>query len=570
MERLAVAADDVRQYFAIDYLAILTLDADNRRFRLLLESPYTKPAATPAGTWSDGLPESQFSALRRFVEGFSDFGEVNAFPFRNLPFFDSLPTSSRGQAASRYVAAKFHRLPMFPCVLLAGRRDGLSLADLRDLDREDFHCVVDDFARVIDLIQFIEAIHAGSESLGRFLEEVAHDMRNPIQAIYWITERLKRDAPEHIRPQLTRLGAQIRRIHRLSQNVWLLEQLRHGRLEPDTRGRVHVHQVIMDAVAIRRLTEARFSVTLVGIPGLARGEEQPALGDFWFCDRDIQVAKRIHDANSGIPLAAITVTADEEARSRIRQAGVATIIQRAQPISRIADEIMRFAGIAAEGVGMPSPVAPAVERLAAVDYALTKCHDFLRSAAQYDKLCALWAVSQLAEVLDDEVVRVVLADALANTDFRIRAEGCYLAARVGIRDDKLLRPLLDDPNPAVRKAVERLDTTPSAPLKPLEIRSPANHFWTGLAIIQEKRNRIMQMRQTGVSTESRVSDTVKQAFRGWLAGHPTPEAKDFFAGSRALSARDIVSEVEQETEVGVEHVEMLMSALLTGGGSRVR
>jgi len=67
-----------------------------------------------------------------------------------------------------------------------------------------------------------------------------------------------------------------------------------------------------------------------------------------------------------------------------------------------------------------------------------------------------------------------------------------------------------------------------------------------------------------------IAEVVVRVFGQWLDEHPAPDEKRFFAGAEHFSARDIVAEIQDGSDVGVRILEMVMKVLLRrsqGSGS---
>ena len=252
-KRLSRAAQKICQYFGVDYVIVLNVrDSGNPMFRVLLSSA---PSRLPweVGAWVDVGNEAPLPLLDS-VKTLPPFGDSDLWPRRELPFFTWMALWLKGEEASQCVAARLDHSGLPPCVLLAGREGGLRVEDFRRQDREDFQSVVGDIGMVMNVLLFIDELHAAGEAQELFLEDVAHDIRNPVQNLLVKTERLKLGlAPDsELRRQVSKVGAQIRRIDRLSQRVWLLEQLRRKRLKIDDRAYIRVYQVIKEAVSMVR------------------------------------------------------------------------------------------------------------------------------------------------------------------------------------------------------------------------------------------------------------------------------------------------------------------------------
>ncbi len=249
VESISKAAGLICKYFGIDYMLVLNIKAEKSSFRILLENT---PEQMPweRGLWVEELEEESFSKLEKALAGLPQLDDADLWTLKKLPFFDWVTTWLKGKRASRCVAARLDRPGLPPCVLLAGRKTGLRLSDFHEQDRNDFSRVVGDIATVINVLLFIDELHSAGEAQNELLEDVAHDIQNPIQNILIKIERLKLGLvqTDEVLNEVGRLGAQIRRIHHLSQKVWVLEQIRQGRLESDKAGWVKIHQVIMEAV----------------------------------------------------------------------------------------------------------------------------------------------------------------------------------------------------------------------------------------------------------------------------------------------------------------------------------
>ena len=249
VEGISKAAGLICKYFSIDYMLVLNIKAEKSSFRVLLEhAPEQMP--WKRGVWVEELNEESFSKLEEALIGLPRLDDSDLWPLRKLPFFDWVATWLRGKHTCRCVAARLDRPGLPSCVLLVGRKTGLRLSDFRPQDRDDFSGIIDDIATVINVILFIDELHSAGEAQDVFLEDIAHDIRNPIQNLLIKIERLKSGLvkSDEVLNEVGRLGAQIRRIHQLSQRVWVLEQIRQGRLELDKAGLVRVHQVIMEVV----------------------------------------------------------------------------------------------------------------------------------------------------------------------------------------------------------------------------------------------------------------------------------------------------------------------------------
>ena len=239
------------KYFGIEYMLVLNLREDPPQYRILIGCA---PGEMPwdITTWVDVSEKEQFSSLLNAVTNLRriEFGETSLWPLRKLPFFEWIATWLKGKAASHCVVARLDHPGSPHCILLAGKKDGLSLDDFRKQDKEDFEQIVRDIGMVLNMLLFVEELHATGEAQELFLEDVAHDIRNPIQNLLMKVERVKFSLEGELRHQMDKVGAQIRRLDQLSRRVWLLEQLRQKRLNLDDTKVVKVYQIIREAITM--------------------------------------------------------------------------------------------------------------------------------------------------------------------------------------------------------------------------------------------------------------------------------------------------------------------------------
>lgn len=271
VEGISKAAGLICKYFGIDYMLVLNIKVEKATFRILLEHiPEQMP--WKRGAWAEELDEENFSKLEKELSVLTRLDDTDLWPLRKLPFFDWMVTWLKGKQASPCVAARFDRPGLSPCVLIAGRRTGFRLSDFRAQDKDDFCRVIEDIRMVMNVFLFIDELHAVEEAQELFLEDVAHDIRNPIQNLLVKIERLKSGLveSEELLDEVGRLGAQVHRIHRLSERVWVLEQIREQRLELDKTGRVNVYEVIREAIDMVKDVAEDKNVHIYVAPGMEK------------------------------------------------------------------------------------------------------------------------------------------------------------------------------------------------------------------------------------------------------------------------------------------------------------
>ena len=83
-----------------------------------------------------------------------------------------------------------------------------------------------------DLRQSRDALRQSHEAMDKFVEDVAHDLRGPVQTIITKAAMLKQSTlqPHEYVTQASRLAAAVMRIHLVAQRVWMVQRLHRGEL----------------------------------------------------------------------------------------------------------------------------------------------------------------------------------------------------------------------------------------------------------------------------------------------------------------------------------------------------
>ncbi len=82
--------------------------------------------------------------------------------------------------------------------------------------------------------------------------------------------------------EVGRVGAQIRRIHRLSERVWVLEQIRRKRWKLDKTRWVKVHEVVREAIAMVKDVAAEKDVQILVAPEMEKWRSIQVDHDLFF------------------------------------------------------------------------------------------------------------------------------------------------------------------------------------------------------------------------------------------------------------------------------------------------
>ncbi len=230
----------------IDGVLLLQLHPDKKAVRWLVScGPGDAP---PLGEWLFPPQDVDFSLVRDGFDALPCTGDFHLPTLRDRPLFRHIVRRFDIRKGQHCISRKRHVAGLSSCLLLAFRRGGLRQSDLADSATLAFQQLLDALYAWARILLCSEADEM-PEIEYHFLEDVAHDIRNPIQSALLKMELIKstRD-PKVLGKHVKRLRALIMRVHLLSEKLWLLAQLREPGTILESVQRVPVFQTIMESV----------------------------------------------------------------------------------------------------------------------------------------------------------------------------------------------------------------------------------------------------------------------------------------------------------------------------------
>lgn len=237
----------VIRYFGVDYMMILSLHDDfEKSLRLLCQ----------AGLPSENLPtginlQLNAAAHRTIASIFSQSDELTSHwlsEYKDLPLFDHLYRIGKHKK-SQFVSVMPLRVigtSMSLIVILGGARKENKLAEFLGHDIASLRQIIHDVMMATELVLLIEQLAETTRTQARFLEDVAHDIRTPIQNLIVQAEALKLDLDvnlvRHIGQEMAR---QARRLNRMNSRIWTMVSIERGHLRSEAPEPVMVYQILI-------------------------------------------------------------------------------------------------------------------------------------------------------------------------------------------------------------------------------------------------------------------------------------------------------------------------------------
>ncbi len=251
-KQLSVRLDYLAQYFGLDYALILSDGKDKEAregVRVLSYTGLGEAKFRPG----DRLPTDSQS-LGPWKAAMSQLKEPTQLALRiyeDLPPFDLLWRLHRGRKSKQVLALPLPDYPVTTAapILFVGRfRNDVNFSSFSSDDREALERIMHGVALVTEIILLVEQLREVSRKQDLFIEDVAHDIRTPIQNMIVEAEMLERT---HILQEETKqlgqsLAGQARRLHIMSQRVWTLRNIAHGEFKANATELVTVYTALME------------------------------------------------------------------------------------------------------------------------------------------------------------------------------------------------------------------------------------------------------------------------------------------------------------------------------------
>jgi signal transduction histidine kinase len=174
--------------------------------------------------------------------------EIDLERYASLPVIDSLYRSLRRRRPMPTYTVSGQFVTGVPPVLILGSLDHRKrAASLSQGDLGAFTDICEEIGLVANICNLVFELDEATERQAKFVENVAHDIRGPIQNLISMAEFMQIESlsVEDKQTIVKEIASEVRRINNLSQRVWILEGIRRGTLDPGTRQWVNIFDVIM-------------------------------------------------------------------------------------------------------------------------------------------------------------------------------------------------------------------------------------------------------------------------------------------------------------------------------------
>jgi signal transduction histidine kinase len=246
-QHLSLGLQEVTDYFGLDYVLMLSCcDGGSERIKLVCQAGLSE-TAFPMGGQHPMTPES----AARVSSLVCDLEEPQATmlrEYRDLPFLDRLHRLHR--QGKQVLAARIQApTESTPLLMLMGRfKQDVTMDRFLPDDRHALMQVIEGIALVADIVLLVDQLGDTARKQAGFLEDVAHDIRTPIQNILFEARVLARGlvVDERARRMARKLAAQVWRLHIMSQRVWTSVEIDRGALDPNDVGSVDIFEVLTE------------------------------------------------------------------------------------------------------------------------------------------------------------------------------------------------------------------------------------------------------------------------------------------------------------------------------------
>jgi signal transduction histidine kinase len=246
-QHLSLGLQEVVDYFGLDYVLVLACcDGGSEKIKLVCQAGLSE-ASFPIGGQHSLAPESvtKLSSLVRGLEGPQD---VLLREYRDLPFLDRL--NRLHKQGKRVLAARIQApTELTPLLMLMGQfKQDVTVVHFLPDDWQALMQIVEGIALVTDIILLVDQLGETARKQASFLEDVAHDIRTPIQNILFEARVLARGlvVDDRAKRMARKLAAQVWRLHIMSQRVWTSVEIDRGALDPNDVDSVDILEVLTE------------------------------------------------------------------------------------------------------------------------------------------------------------------------------------------------------------------------------------------------------------------------------------------------------------------------------------
>jgi signal transduction histidine kinase len=249
-ERMAEYIKHTCYYFGFAHLAVLSCDYWNSDGTITLLSHHGRsfkefpfPKQYDCTEWYASLQtlSSDMAAWRTATA-------VDLERYASLPVIKPLHESVHHHRSASTYAISCQFVTGISPILVLGTLDYRKRSmPLSQYELDEFTEIGTGIGLVANICNLVNKLDEATERQARFIEDVAHDIRNPIQNLMSMAEYMQIESLPIEAKQKTakNIEAEVKRINDLGRRVWLLEDLRRGVLDPKQRSLVSIFEVIM-------------------------------------------------------------------------------------------------------------------------------------------------------------------------------------------------------------------------------------------------------------------------------------------------------------------------------------
>ncbi|MGC1375293.1 MAG: histidine kinase dimerization/phospho-acceptor domain-containing protein, partial [Anaerolineales bacterium] len=235
----------ITKYFGFDYALIVSLhDTNEKNIRILCQIGLPE-TDFPIGPKMP-LSSESYRSLKSVFDGVNGLVSLKPADFEYLPVFKNL--YAKGKNKSVLATSVSPRGKALASLVIIGKfKKDVALEWRSGKDLQTLKHIADGIGLVLEITLLIEQLEVTAKTQAHFLEDVAHDIRTPIQNLILQSEAFNLTlTPEDARSIGQKMAAQARRLNRMSVRVWTIVKLDQGALVSEKPGWVPVYQIIME------------------------------------------------------------------------------------------------------------------------------------------------------------------------------------------------------------------------------------------------------------------------------------------------------------------------------------
>jgi signal transduction histidine kinase len=237
---------DALEYFGLDYgLIISCCEGPDPGMTILCQAGL--PEDTFPTAQSRPGPRELLCAFRHAVCGLDKPLSISLSDYKGLPWLEDLHRRHAKRSKRILVAPLSIPVGSAGAILATGRfKQDTGLSTIRD--SQALRHVRESVTLVCEMMMLVDQLKEEAVRRQRFLEDVAHNLRTPVQNI--LVQAKVFEGPPLSTEQWKRLAgkiaSQVRRLHRMSSRVWTLVRFERGLFSPSNVQPVNVYQTLAE------------------------------------------------------------------------------------------------------------------------------------------------------------------------------------------------------------------------------------------------------------------------------------------------------------------------------------